>query len=185
MATKLLNCPKSDLFQRVILDPLAFGFLDLSLVLKGCHLKPTPLTAAHPLDEVDGWVSFYVNMYAEFFALLACMVTLLLITTWLYSFVDHNMFMCYTGGGIDHSFINLKYGMWDSGDIDIGNGHEHGEGDEDLVDDNDESHEEDDPDDNEEDASDPEDEYGNELGHKDREDVDWDDNNEERDFTDF
>ena len=74
-------------------DPLAFGFLDPSLVLRGCHLIPAfnygwtsdllmaPLTAARPPDEDDDWVSFYVNMYAEFFFLLAHMVILLLMTT--------------------------------------------------------------------------------------------------------
>ena len=74
-------------------DPLAFGLLDPSLVLRGCHLIPAfnygrtsdlltaPLTAARPPDEDDDWVSFYVNMYAEFFVLLAHMVILLLMTT--------------------------------------------------------------------------------------------------------
>ena len=178
-------------------DPLAFGFLDPSLVLRGCHLIPAfndgrtsdlltaPLTAARPPDEVDDWVSFYVNMYAEFFALSARMVTALLIITQLYSFVDRDMFMRYTGGGIGHSFFNSKYGMRDSGDIDIGNGCEHGEGDEDQVDDDDEPYEEDDLDDDEEDGSDPEDEEEDELGPEDGEDVDWDDNNEEHGFTDF
>jgi hypothetical protein len=124
-------------------------------------------------------------MYAEFFTLLARMMTTLLITTQLYSFVDHDMFMCHTGGGIGHSFINSKYGMRDSGDIDIGNGCEHGKGDEDQVDDDDEPYEEDDLDDNEEDGSDPEDEEEDELGPKDGEDVDWDDNNKEHGFADF
>jgi len=60
-------------------DPLAFGFLDPSLVLRGCHLIPAfndgrtsdlltaPLTAARPPDEVDDWVAFYVNMYVKIF----------------------------------------------------------------------------------------------------------------------
>ena len=59
-------------------DPLAFGFLDPSLVLRGCHLIPTfndgwtselltvPNTAARPPDEDDDWVAFYVNMYVLF-----------------------------------------------------------------------------------------------------------------------
>ena len=58
-------------------DPLAFGFLDPSLVLCGCHLIPafndgrtsdllkTPLSIARPPDEVDNWVTFYVNMYIK------------------------------------------------------------------------------------------------------------------------
>lgn len=55
-------------------DPLAFGFLDPSLVLRGCHLIPAfnegrttelltaPLTAGRSPGEVDDWTSFYVNM---------------------------------------------------------------------------------------------------------------------------
>lgn len=55
-------------------DPLAFGFLDPSLVIRGCHLIPafadgrTPNllnsinTAARPPGELDDWVAFYVNM---------------------------------------------------------------------------------------------------------------------------
>lgn len=55
-------------------DPLAFGFLDPSLVIRGCHLIPAfnegrtadlltaSLTAGRPIGEVDDWVSFYVNM---------------------------------------------------------------------------------------------------------------------------
>ena len=56
-------------------DESAFGFLDPSLVLRGCHLVPdfaagrtssllhtiSP-TAARPLDEVDDWASYYVIM---------------------------------------------------------------------------------------------------------------------------
>ena len=56
-------------------DPLAFGFLDPSLVVRGCHLVPAfadgktssllPLnpTAARSPDEHEDWVSFYVMMY--------------------------------------------------------------------------------------------------------------------------
>ncbi|KAF8223129.1 hypothetical protein L208DRAFT_1318715, partial [Tricholoma matsutake] len=56
-------------------DDAAFGFLDPSLVIQGCHLVPcfasgrTPdllstssLTAAHQLDEVDDWANYYVMM---------------------------------------------------------------------------------------------------------------------------
>lgn len=95
------------------------------------------------------------------------------------------MFMRHTGGGIGHSFINSKYGMRDPGDIDIGKGCEHGEGDEVPVDDDDEPYEEEDLDDDEEDGSDPEDEEEEEeeLGPEDGEDVDWDDN--EHGFADF
>src|SRR5712664_2724448 len=60
-------------------DPLAFGFLDPSLVLRGCHLIPAfndgrtsdlltaALTAARPPDEFEDWVAFYVNMYVKIF----------------------------------------------------------------------------------------------------------------------
>jgi len=56
-------------------DDLAFGFLDPSLVLRGCHLIPafvngrtstllkTSHSAARPPGEVDEWAAFYVNMY--------------------------------------------------------------------------------------------------------------------------
>lgn len=53
----------------------AFGFLDPSLVLRGCHLVPAfgmgrtsnllktvSPTAARPLDETDDWVNYYVIM---------------------------------------------------------------------------------------------------------------------------
>jgi len=55
-------------------DNEAFGFLDPSLVLRGCHLIPVfhegrttsllPVqgTAGRPPGEDDDWVSFYVNM---------------------------------------------------------------------------------------------------------------------------
>jgi hypothetical protein len=59
-------------------DPLAFGFLDPSLVLRGCHLIPAfndgrtsdlltvPCTVARPPDEDDDWAAFYVNVYVLF-----------------------------------------------------------------------------------------------------------------------
>ena len=56
-------------------DDNAFGFLDPSLVLRGCHLVPafaagrthsllhtTSLTAARAPDETDDWVNYYVVM---------------------------------------------------------------------------------------------------------------------------
>lgn len=55
-------------------DPLAFGFLDPSLVVRGTHLIPaffdgrTPSlltalpTAGRPLDEMDDWAAYYVNV---------------------------------------------------------------------------------------------------------------------------
>jgi len=56
-------------------DESAFGFLDPSLVLRGCHLIPaffdgrtsellaTLHSAARPPGEFDDWVAFYVNLY--------------------------------------------------------------------------------------------------------------------------
>lgn len=57
-------------------DESAFGFLDPSLVLRGCHLVPafvngrtsqylqtTSLTAARHPDEIDDWVNYYVIKY--------------------------------------------------------------------------------------------------------------------------
>ena len=58
-------------------DPLVFGFLDMSLVLCRCHLIPAfndgwtsdflevPLSIACLPDEVDDWMTFYVNMYVK------------------------------------------------------------------------------------------------------------------------
>jgi hypothetical protein len=62
-------------------DPQAFGFLDPSFVIRGCHLLPTfkngrtsesltaTVSAGRPIGEVDDWTHFYVNMYAFGFAL--------------------------------------------------------------------------------------------------------------------
>lgn len=57
-------------------DESAFGFLDPSLVLRGCQLVPayaggrtsqylssSSLTAARPPEEVDDWSNYYVIMY--------------------------------------------------------------------------------------------------------------------------
>jgi len=56
-------------------DDQAFGFLDPSLVIRGCHLIPafvngrtagllrtTSVTAARPVGEVDDWAAFHVNL---------------------------------------------------------------------------------------------------------------------------
>jgi hypothetical protein len=59
-------------------DPEAFGFLDPSLVIRGCHLLPvfvngrtthllnTKHTVGRPLNEVDDWANFYVNVLSFF-----------------------------------------------------------------------------------------------------------------------
>ncbi|KAF8228055.1 hypothetical protein L208DRAFT_1404441 [Tricholoma matsutake] len=75
----------------------AFGFIDPSLVIRGCHLVPcfasgrtlallqtSTLTAARRPDEVDDWANFYVMI-----------------------FVDRDMFMRYLGGGIGHSATHI------------------------------------------------------------------------------
>ncbi|KAJ3816829.1 hypothetical protein F5880DRAFT_1493850, partial [Lentinula raphanica] len=75
-------------------DPFAFGFLDPSHVIRGCHLIPafhdertTSLlqtsqpTVARKADEVDDWQYFYVGI-----------------------FVDRDMYMRYfPGGGVGHA----------------------------------------------------------------------------------
>ena len=56
-------------------DSSAFGFLDPSLVIRGCHLVPSfadgrtatllntsTLTAARQPDETDDWMNYYVMM---------------------------------------------------------------------------------------------------------------------------
>ena len=60
-------------------DSSAFGFLDPSLVIRGCHVIPafadgrTPdlLTAkaslGRPIGETDDWLAFYVMMYVVSF----------------------------------------------------------------------------------------------------------------------
>ena len=57
-------------------DNCAFGFLDPSLVIRGCHLVPSfadgrtsellqtsTITAARHPDETDDWVNYYVMMW--------------------------------------------------------------------------------------------------------------------------
>jgi hypothetical protein len=56
-------------------DDDAFGFLDPSMVIRGCHIVPAfvdgrtsdlltvPHSVARPLGEVDDWATFYVDLY--------------------------------------------------------------------------------------------------------------------------
>jgi len=57
------------------IDDAAFGFLDPSLIIRGCHLVPTfangrtsqllqtsAPTAGRPIDENDDWMNYYVMM---------------------------------------------------------------------------------------------------------------------------
>jgi hypothetical protein len=68
-------------------DISAFGFLDPSLVLCGCHLVPAfasgqtsallctiSLTLTQPPDETDDWTNYYVIMYVLLFILLHVIV---------------------------------------------------------------------------------------------------------------
>ncbi|KAF8239970.1 hypothetical protein L208DRAFT_1556305, partial [Tricholoma matsutake] len=74
-------------------DKGTFGFLDPSLVIRGCHLVPcfangrtsgllhtSTLTAAHHPDESEDWANYYVMI-----------------------FVDRDMFMQYAGGRVGHA----------------------------------------------------------------------------------
>ncbi|KAF9464233.1 hypothetical protein BDZ94DRAFT_1216685 [Collybia nuda] len=77
----------------------AFGFLDPSLVLRGCHLVPafaagrtnqllkTVLpTAARLPEEIDDWANYYVIIW-----------------------VDRDMFMRYSGGGLGHQHESTRW----------------------------------------------------------------------------
>jgi len=64
-------------------DDNAFGFLDPSLMIRGCHLIPSfskghtdallrkGTSVARHSTEDDDWCSFYVNMYVVFYLFLA------------------------------------------------------------------------------------------------------------------
>ncbi|KII83957.1 hypothetical protein PLICRDRAFT_46731 [Plicaturopsis crispa FD-325 SS-3] len=80
-------------------DESAFGFLDPSLVIRGCHLIPafvdgrTPAllncthSAGRAADEIDDWEAYYVNI-----------------------FVDRDMFMRFLGGGVGHDIsVQRRY----------------------------------------------------------------------------
>lgn len=73
--TGSIACPDLNIAGLPESDNGAFGFLDPSLVLQGCHLVPcfhgqrtsnllstTAPTAARPLGETDDWVNYYVIM---------------------------------------------------------------------------------------------------------------------------
>ncbi|KAF7974699.1 hypothetical protein HWV62_11479 [Athelia sp. TMB] len=87
--------------------PAPFGFLDPSLVIRGCHLIPAfedlrtssllsvSPSAGRPVYDTDDWAAFYVN--------------------W---FVDRDMFMRYVGGGIGHMHQNRMVTQQDTMDMD-------------------------------------------------------------------
>jgi hypothetical protein len=89
-------------------DPSAFGFLNPSLMLWGCHLIPSFVngrtsallkktrTAAHSPGVFDDWATFYVNMYdLEYFESFH-------VSNLYSSFVDRDMFMHFLRGGVGH-----------------------------------------------------------------------------------
>jgi len=97
------------------------------------------------------------------------------------------MFMRHIGGGVGHSFVNPKQGI--EGGTATNDGHEDDniggteEGDDGVIDYQDDLDDEDDLDDGEEDGTDSEDDDEDELGPEDGEDVDY--NGEEDGFADF
>ena len=88
-------------------DDNPFGFLDPSLVIRGCHLIPAfsegrtdsllkrGESLARQPGETDDWCAFYVNMYI-FFPLFHCTLSNSS------SFVDRDMFCRFAGIGIGH-----------------------------------------------------------------------------------
>jgi hypothetical protein len=129
-------------------DPLAFGFLDPSFVIRGCHLLPTfkngrtsnyltaNVSAGRPIGEVDDWTNFYVDMYAFAFALFPSLATF--IWVFLARFLDRDMFMRYFGNGIGHQFakqtINGEDMLLDAGEqAEEGSGEGGGENTEDDI----------------------------------------------------
>ena len=173
-------------------DPSAFGFLNPSLVLRGCHLIPsfvngrtsdllkTIHTAARPPGEFDDWAAFYVNMYdLEYFVSFRA-------SNIYSSFVDRDMFMRFLGGGVSHQTAQQQGMGVDDMDIDdtgaeieedfvrddrnLSQG-EDSDGEEEEDDNEDNEDEGDDEDeDNEEDEGDDEDSDGD-LGPEDGEDY--------------
>uniref|UniRef100_A0A8H7Y0B5 Uncharacterized protein n=1 Tax=Psilocybe cubensis TaxID=181762 RepID=A0A8H7Y0B5_PSICU len=88
-------------------DEFAFGFLDPSLVVRGCHLLPsfvdgrtnellrtTGPTQARPPQETDDWMNYYVNI-----------------------FVDRDMLSQYLGIGIGHQEASGRFQFEEPSDI--------------------------------------------------------------------
>ena len=90
-------------------DDLAFGFLDPSLVICGCHLIPCfsdgrtaallrqGASIARCSGEDDDWCSFYVNMYVIFYFFLADGLNIKSSR-----FADRDMFCRFAAIGIGH-----------------------------------------------------------------------------------
>jgi hypothetical protein len=87
-------------------DPEAYGFLDLNDIIRTVHLIPAfALGDRSQLETLLGlssaqrsldWFFFYVNLYVR---TPSCPQSLIFSNL---SFVDHDMFMRYLGGGIGH-----------------------------------------------------------------------------------
>lgn len=111
-------------------DDSAFGFLDPSLVLRGCHLVPAfaagrtsdllqtaSLTAARLPDETDDWANYYVIRYVLYHIVTTYSPANTQTTC---SWVDRDMFMHYFGGGIGHIHLhNPAYGVTPDEGMDV------------------------------------------------------------------
>ncbi|KAF7976664.1 hypothetical protein HWV62_6005 [Athelia sp. TMB] len=92
---KAARLPKFGFVPETSPDP--FGFLDPSLVIRGCHLIPAfndlrtsdllsaNPSAGRPIGDTDDWRAFYVNWFA-----------------------DRDMLMRYVGGGVGHAHQNRE-----------------------------------------------------------------------------
>jgi len=95
-------------------DEFAFGFLDPSHIVRGCHLIPsfidgktqdllTTDSQGESLGRVgtkgDDWANYYVGMYVNCHQQTKQSLT---VYSSLYSFVDRDMFMRFSGIGIGH-----------------------------------------------------------------------------------
>ena len=90
--------------------PEAFGFLDPKDVIRGTHLIPAftygrtkdllaPSLVRQPNENDEDWLYYYVNMYVPFLS------PLKILYHPCFRFVDRDVVMRYTGGGIGHKGI--------------------------------------------------------------------------------
>lgn len=102
-------------------DKYAFGFLDPSVVIRGCHLIPTFTSgrtgrllqmgtslARKPKEKKD-WVNYYVGMYVFIFPF--CRYHLSIV---LFSFADRDMALRYTNMGVGHQVSQLHSALLDA-----------------------------------------------------------------------
>ena len=156
-------------------DPSAFGFLDPSLVLRGCHLIPsfvngrtsallkTTHTAARSPGVFDDWAAFYVNMYdLEYFESFH-------VSNLYFSFVNRDMFVHFLRGGVGHQTLQQQSIGADDMDIDDTDAEITEDGDDEDSEDESEGDDDDDDEGDDEDEGDGEDNDGD-LGPEDGED---------------